>query len=137
MSNYRIISAPELVALFAALGNPHRLALFQRLATCCVPGTRCSLDAATRISLSDLGADLAIAPSTLSHHLKTLRNAGLVKTERGANGVTCWVEPAVLVALSGFFLAPLAPLDTRDADPTAADPTGPTSPTPTGARPHG
>ena len=122
MSNQRLTTA-QLASVFAALGNPHRLALFQRLATCCAPGTRCSVDEATRIGITDLSADLDIAPSTFAHHLRTLRNAGLVQTERRGKRVECWVEPDALVALSAFFAAPLS-LDPATVDPDTADPQG-------------
>ena len=105
--------------MFGALSNPHRLALFERLCTCCTPGTSCPVDEAMRISVGDLGADLAIAPSTLSHHLKTLRHAGLVMTARRGKRVECWVDPAVLQMLSDFFAQPLR-------TPTACCPTGDT-----------
>ncbi len=108
MSNYRI-EDNELPAAFAALSNPHRLALFRQLCTCCIPGTSCSVEEATRMSVGALGSGVDIAPSTLSHHLKTLKNAGLVQMERKGKRVECWVEPAVLQQLSDFFSGPLSP----------------------------
>jgi ArsR family transcriptional regulator len=92
--------------LFKALGHPHRLALFQRLMNCCVPGTVCDAEVAMRHSVSALGEGLEIAPSTLSHHLKELSQAGLVQTRRRGKQVECWVEPAVLNALAAFFSTP-------------------------------
>lgn len=95
--------------MFGALGNPHRLALFQRLCTCCAPGTSCSLDEAVRVSVGDLGAELDIAPSTVSHHIKALRSAGLIQTARRGKRVECWVEPDTLRQLAHFFASPLTP----------------------------
>ncbi len=100
MSNYRI---DDLAARFRALSNPHRLAVFRRLSTCCPPGTACSVDEATRVCVGDLGADLDIAPSTVSHHLKELVQAGLVRRERRGRTIECWVEPEVLDELAAFF----------------------------------
>jgi arsenite methyltransferase len=100
MSNYR---TEELAARFRALANPHRLAVFRRLATCCPPGTACSVDEATRVCVGDLGAELDIAPSTVSHHLKELVQAGLVRRERRGRTIECWVEPQVLDELAAFF----------------------------------
>ena len=88
---------------FKALSNPHRLALFQRLCRCCVPGTTCSADEAMRFCVGDLGEGLDIAPSTLSHHLKELHRAGLIAMERNGKNVECWVEPNTLQELAGFF----------------------------------
>jgi len=100
MSNHRTQS---LVAAFAALSNPHRLALFERLCTCCAPGTQCVAEPPAKLCVGALGEGLEIAPSTLSHHLKTLRLAGLVRTERRGKQVVCWVDPEVLNTLSNFF----------------------------------
>lgn len=100
MSNSKIEYFAE---MFKALSNPHRLALFMRLAQCCPLGTRCSPDEAERFCVGELGKGLAIAPSTLSHHLKELTRAGLIKTERKGKNVECWIDPAVLDELSCFF----------------------------------
>jgi ArsR family transcriptional regulator len=43
-----------------------------------------------------------IAPSTASHHLKELRQAGLIKTRRRGRMVECWVDPQVLKDLASF-----------------------------------
>lgn len=91
---------------FKALGNPHRLALFQRLLNCCAPGTVCSAEHARRLCVGELGEGLDIAPSTLSHHIKELARSGLVQTARRGQSVECWVEPAVLEELSSFFTSP-------------------------------
>jgi len=89
--------------MFRALSNPHRLALFQRLTTCCVPGTSCNAEEAIRYSVGELGEGLTIAPSTLSHHLKELNRAGLIQMKRCGKQVECWVEPATLQQLADFF----------------------------------
>lgn len=88
--------------MFKALANPHRLALFHRLTTCCAPGTACSTDEALRHNVGELGEGLNIAPSTLSHHLKELNRAGLVQMQRRGKNVECWVESATLEALASF-----------------------------------
>ncbi len=89
--------------MFKALSNPHRLALFNRLSTCCPPGTSCPAEEAARHSVGELGEGLEIAPSTLSHHLKELNRAGLVQMQRRGKTVECWVDRAVLEELSDFF----------------------------------
>ena len=101
MSNYRINNTP-LDEMFKALSNPHRLALFYRLMNCCAPGTKCGVEA-ERFCVGELGEGLAIAPSTLSHHLKELNRAGLIQMERRGKNVECWLEPSVLTELSAFF----------------------------------
>ena len=61
-----------------------------------------------KISVGELGSELALSPSTVSHHLKTLRQAGLISMERRGKRVMYWVEPNVLRDLSEFFLSPLS-----------------------------
>jgi len=102
MSNYEI-NENQLALMFKALSNPHRLALFYRLTTCCAPGTRCGTDEAIRFCVGNLGEGLEIAPSTLSHHLKELHRAGLIQMERQGKNVMCWVDPAPINQLSQFF----------------------------------
>ena len=89
--------------MFKALSNPNRLALFQRLMTCCAPGTKCDPTQAAKVCVGDLGEGLEIAPSTLSHHLKTLHEAGLINMQRRGKNIDCWVDPAILKQLAGFF----------------------------------
>lgn len=92
---------------FKALSNPHRLALFQRLTSCCAPGTACAIQENLPLSVGELGEGLDIAPSTLSHHLKELKQAGLVAMERRGKQVVCWVEPTTLNELAKLFSDPL------------------------------
>jgi len=101
MSNSNIIK--QHAEKFKALSNAHRLSLFNRLMTCCAPGTKCSTEEAMKISVGELGEGLDIAPSTLSHHLKELHRAGLVHMQRKGQKVECWVEPGVIRDLSDFF----------------------------------
>ena len=105
MSNYRnqIIRYAE---QFKALSNPHRLALFRRLTSCCPPGTACSTEEAVRLTVGQLGDGLDIAPSTISHHMKELNRAGLIQMERRGKQVECWVEPQILERLASFFSDP-------------------------------
>jgi ArsR family transcriptional regulator len=50
-----------------------------------------------------LGGDLDIAPSTVSHHVKELQQAGLIRMERRGQRVECWVDPETLGGLAAFF----------------------------------
>ena len=102
MSNYKNILKSR-AEQFKALGNPHRLALFHKLANCCPTGTACSIDSASRYCVGELSDDLELAPSTISHHLKELNRAGLIQMERQGKNVMCWIEPAVLEQLEQFF----------------------------------
>lgn len=102
MSNNRNV-IEELAEQFKALGNPHRLALFSRLAACCPPGTSCSTEEAARLCIGQLGEDLDISPSTLSHHIKELNRAGLIQMARRGKQIECWVDPITLERLAAFF----------------------------------
>lgn len=56
-----------------------------------------------RACVGDLGDGLGLAPSTISHHLKELRRAGLIRMERAGRHVECWADPEALARLSEFF----------------------------------
>jgi ArsR family transcriptional regulator len=99
----------EFAAVFAALSNPHRLELFRRLTACCVSDRSCDGDQETCRCVGELTEGLDIAPSTASHHLKELRQAGLIRTKRRGRLIECWVDPAVLKKLRSF----LDQLDSR------------------------
>lgn len=104
MSNNRNKKLDELAEIFKALSNPHRLKIFLRLATCCAPGTVGILDdREQRQYVGQLGEELDIVKSTVSHHMKELRRVGLIRTERQGQKVACWVDPEVLRELKQFF----------------------------------
>lgn len=105
MSNYSVFNADELAEVFKALSNPNRLLIFQRLLTCCEHGTICSTDTNNGFCVGELGKDLAVAPSTLSHHIKELQRAGLIKTQRRGKNVDCFVDVEKVNELKEFFAA--------------------------------
>ena len=96
-------------AVFAALSNPNRLELFRRLTSCCLSDRSCDDEQETCRCVGELTEGLDIAPSTASHHLKELRQAGLIRTRRRGRLIQCWVDPAVLDNLRSF----LDELDSR------------------------
>ena len=89
--------------MFKALSNPNRLQIFLQLTRCCAPGTVCSSADMTSRCVGDLGAELDVAASTLSHHIKELNRAGLINMRRNGQNVECWIEPQTLEKLAGFF----------------------------------
>jgi ArsR family transcriptional regulator len=103
MSNYQTIDLASLSSRFKALGHPHRLQIFWRLAGCCTVAPTCTPDHSVGRCVGDLAGELSIAPSTVSHHIKELTHAGLISTERCGREIRCWVEPDVLSELSDFF----------------------------------
>ena len=103
MSNNRTIDTVWLAAACKALANPHRLRIFLHLATCCPPGTVFAAPPAGCVCVGKLGDELPIAPSTLSHHLKELNRAGLVRMQRRGRHIDCWIDPDAVAALAAAF----------------------------------
>jgi len=106
MSSFRNDDSERLAGAFKALSNPHRLSIFMRLASCCLPGGTCNTDTEMYECVGKLGRDLGIAPSTISHHIKELYQAGLIKMKRRGQTVECWVDPETLDSLAEFFKQP-------------------------------
>ncbi|MEN3537510.1 metalloregulator ArsR/SmtB family transcription factor [Microbispora sp. ZYX-F-249] len=90
--------AAELAPLFKAIADPVRLRLLSLIA-CHEGGETCVCDLTTAFDLT---------PPTISHHLKVLKQAGLIDSERRGTWVYYWVEPAVLARMSAL-LGPAAP----------------------------
>jgi len=107
MSNYRDKNIEEFAEIFKALSNPNRLKIFLRLVSCCQPGTVASIKSNVESEgcacVGELGQDLGIVPSTISHHIKELRRAGLIRMERRGQKIECWIDPETIAALQGFF----------------------------------
>ncbi|WP_437035293.1 ArsR/SmtB family transcription factor [Streptomyces sp. enrichment culture] len=82
--------------MFKALGDPVRLRLFSAVASH-EDGEACVCD------ISGVG----VSQPTVSHHLKKLKEAGLLTSERRGTWVYYRVEPTVLAAM-GRLLAPAA-----------------------------
>ena len=81
--------AEELAARFKALGDPTRVAIVNRLAQ------------ATETCVCDLTATFDLSQPTISHHLKLLREAGLVEATRRGTWAYYRVVPGALAALAG------------------------------------
>ncbi len=107
MSNYQDKNIEAFSEIFKALSNPNRLKIFLRLVSCCTPGTLTSIQDNTEpegcACVGELGQDLGIVPSTISHHIKELRRAGLIRMERRGQKIECSVDPKTIADLQGFF----------------------------------
>jgi ArsR family transcriptional regulator, arsenate/arsenite/antimonite-responsive transcriptional repressor len=101
MSIYKSDQIERLAQVFKALSNPHRLRMYLRLASACEPG--CCDDAEKQSCVGDLGGELGLAQSTLSHHLKELHRAGLIQMDRHGKFVMCCVNEDVHAELMQLF----------------------------------
>ncbi len=81
--------APE-AALFKALGDPHRLTMLATLAR-----------ADDEVCVCDFTSALPLNQPTVSHHLKILRDAGLVTCERRGTWVYYRLAPDANERLRG------------------------------------
>ncbi|MGE5827363.1 MAG: ArsR/SmtB family transcription factor [Micromonosporaceae bacterium] len=83
-------AAGELAGAFKALGDPVRLRLLSLIAA----------RAGGEVCVCDLIEAFALTGPTISHHLRVLREAGLVQCQRRGTWVYYWIVPAQLAALS-------------------------------------
>lgn len=74
--------------IFKALGDPVRLQIASMIA------------AKPEVCVCEITPAFELSSATISHHLKTLREAGLVDCERRGTFVYYWLEPAALEPLS-------------------------------------
>ncbi len=107
MSKHQSENIEKFAEVFKALSNPNRLRIFLRLISCCQPGTVTTINDNVEpegcACVGELGQDLGIVPSTISHHIKELRRAGLIRMERCGQKIECSIDQAALAALRGFF----------------------------------
>ena len=84
--------ARNLAAAFKALGDPVRLRLLSQIATA-PSGEAC---------VCDLTVGFDLTGPTISHHLKVLREAGLIDCERRGTWVYYWAMPDRMNALASL-----------------------------------
>lgn len=96
----------RLVKMFKALGNPNRFQLFTEMLRARAEGTGYSHGATdTSCSLTAIVERLSIGAPTISHHMKELVNAGLVRTERDGKFLRVELDEEALGELQRFFAA--------------------------------
>lgn len=61
---------------------------------------------ALRQCVGELCQGLEIDPSTVSHHIRELRQSGLVRTERRGKNILCWVDPETVLAAANLLTGP-------------------------------
>jgi len=83
--------AARLAPMFKALGDPARLRLLSLIAA-----------SGPEACVCDLTGAFDLTGPTISHHLRVLREAGLVDSERRGTWVYYWIRPAVLRGLAAL-----------------------------------
>ncbi len=99
----------DILFILRALADPTRLAVFQCIRGC---GGAAGYDTATGLcdagmvggaAVCDIRCQVPCAPSTLTHHLNALRDAGLIQTQKRGRVVYAWVRPEPLAQVTTFF----------------------------------
>lgn len=99
----------DAAAHLEALGNPTRLKIYRALVRAGESG----------LAVGRLQDKLKIAPSTLSHHIKTLVIVGLVNQVRDSTTLVCHANYDVMRGLVDFLVAECC-ADTAENDDTKA-----------------
>jgi ArsR family transcriptional regulator len=92
--------AAALAPMFKALGDPVRLRLLSMIAS----------TADGEVCVCDLTGSFALTGPTISHHLKVLREAGLVDCDRRGTWVYYRLCPGALAGLGGLLDVQGAPV---------------------------
>ncbi|RAJ61874.1 DNA-binding transcriptional ArsR family regulator [Streptomyces sp. Amel2xB2] len=94
--------AAELAPLFKALGDPVRLRLLSLIAS----------RQGGEICVCELTPAFDLSQPTVSHHLKLLRQAGLIDCERRGTWVYYWLRPEMTDRLAAILTRPATAADT-------------------------
>jgi DNA-binding transcriptional ArsR family regulator len=99
MSNTRNNDPGSLATQFKALAHPDRLRMLVKL----LASTTGGRSGRSFCCVGDLAREVDLAPSTVSHHLKELRQAGLIEVERRGRQIECRTGGDTLRRLASFF----------------------------------
>jgi len=108
--NDDVLTEDEADAIFRALGDPSRRAVFRFLRSCCCAVAIDEASGEVRpfpgVTVGEVCCAVPIAPATVSQHLKALKEAGLIVTERQGKFIRCGVDPRTLRKLAVYFAVP-------------------------------
>jgi DNA-binding transcriptional ArsR family regulator len=82
--------AEDLAKLFAALAHPQRIRILRNIARRGTIGVH-SPKKGSGCTITQAGLGLHIGLPTLSHHIKLLKNAGLIRIEVHGQTRKCWI----------------------------------------------
>ena len=110
MSNRELIIGDQsqldaLANIFKALSNPNRLRIFLELTHCSADGSFCAsvgIDEMVNCQ-QQFAKKLGLAPSTISHHFKELRQAGLLKMRKEGKNMIVEMDTQVVDSLRNLF----------------------------------
>lgn len=88
--------AAEVASVFKALGDPVRLRLLSMVAS----------RAGGEVCVCELTPAFDLSQPTISHHLKLLRQAGLIDCERRGTWVYYWLRPETTDMLAALLTRP-------------------------------
>jgi ArsR family transcriptional regulator len=91
--------AAVLAAQLKAVADPVRLRLLSMIGS----------HAGGEACVCDLTDAFELTGPTISHHLKVLRTAGLIDSERRGTWVYYWIVPAAVARLGALFTPPAEP----------------------------
>jgi ArsR family transcriptional regulator len=91
--------AADLAAQLKAVADPVRLRLLSMIGS----------HAGGEACVCDLTDAFELTGPTISHHLKVLRTAGLIDSERRGTWVYYWIVPAAVARLGALFTPPAEP----------------------------
>ncbi len=89
--------AEQVAPLLKALADPVRLRLMSLIAS----------HAGGEACVCDLNDAFDLSQPTISHHLKVLRDAGIIDSERRGTWVYYWLVPAALERMAALLSAPV------------------------------
>lgn len=99
----------DILVALQALADPTRFAVFNCIRGCggasaydCESG-QCDATEPGAVALCDVKCQIPCAPSTLTHHLNVLRDAGLIDNERRGRKAYVRIRPEAVRALVQFF----------------------------------
>jgi ArsR family transcriptional regulator len=98
--------AHELARTFKALGDPIRLRLLSLIGA-----HRNGRRAGAGVCVCELTDEFRVTAPTISHHLRVLREAGLIESQRRGTWVYYWLLPETLKRLTGLLAVPEPRMD--------------------------
>ncbi|MGW1876755.1 ArsR/SmtB family transcription factor [Streptomyces sp. NPDC001975] len=101
--------AVDLAKVFKALGDPVRLRLLSMIASRGESGESGESGEVGRVGevcVCELTPAFDLSQPTISHHLKLLRQAGLIDCQRRGTWVYYWALPGALDRLAAFLTTP-------------------------------